>query len=334
MNVKLFNKDYTGAQEIVRVLGVIDEDLDWSKWEPLMRFGLNQVENVVGKVVTTELDKYYRGEVPATVEDPEGVDNSAEDVDNSAETVDNSLDDALFYCQQAVAMFTWLRVIPTLDAQHGTAGRGKHLGENEHGMTAVQEFKDEENIRNMAYEALDLLVKELDTVLPQWWQDAENRKLLSSLLIRSKQEFDLFYHIGSHRLFLTLIPMIREVQHCEILPRVGKDLMDKMLKGECQDLRDACCRPLALLAVKKAVERLPVELIPEGVVQVQQSGMVKDRLKADKSSRDMVAQALAREAVCMLATIEDMVATLGTEEGGEADLHLPKPTYNDGGFSF
>ena len=32
---------------------------------------------------------------------------------------------------RAVAMFTWLKVIPTLDAQHGTAGRGKHLGENE-----------------------------------------------------------------------------------------------------------------------------------------------------------------------------------------------------------
>ena len=55
--------------------------------------------------------------------------------------------------QQAVAMFTWLKVIPTLDAQHGTAGRGKHLGENETGMTALQEFKDEENIRNLAYEA-------------------------------------------------------------------------------------------------------------------------------------------------------------------------------------
>lgn len=321
MKVKLFGKDgQDPASELVTVLGLIDQDLDWSKWEPLMNFGLNQVENVVGRTVTSKLDDFYRG-----------VENSPEDVDNS---VNNSLDAALFYCQQAVAMFTWLRVIPTLDAQHGTAGRGKHLGENEHGMTAVQEFKDEENIRNMAYEALDLLVKELDTVSPQWWLSDENHKLLSSLLIKSKDEFDRFYHIGSHRLFLSLIPMIREVQHCDIMPRVGKELMEKMLKGEESELRDSCCRPLALLAVKKAVERLPIELIPEGVVQVQQSGMVKDRLKADKSARDQVAQALARESVCMLSTVEDMVALLGTAEGGTADLHIPKPTYNTGGFSF
>ena len=328
MKVKLFGKDgQDPASELVTVLGLIDQDLDWSKWEPLMNFGLNAVENVVGRTVTSKLDDFYRG----VENSPEDVDNSAEGVDNS---VNNSLDAALFYCQQAVAMFTWLRVIPTLDAQHGTAGRGKHLGENEHGMTAVQEFKDEENIRNMAYEALDLLVKELDTVSPQWWLSDENHKLLSSLLIKSKDEFDRFYHIGSHRLFLSLIPMIREVQHCDIMPRVGKELMEKMLKGEETELRDSCCRPLALLAVKKAVERLPIELIPEGVVQVQQSGMVKDRLKADKSARDQVAQALARESVCMLSTVEDMVALLGTAEGGTADLHIPKPTYNTGGFSF
>jgi hypothetical protein len=36
---------------------------------------------------------------------------------------------------------------------------------------------------------------------------------------------------------------------------------------------------LALLTMQKAVERLPVEVLPDGVVQVQQVGTVKERLR-------------------------------------------------------
>jgi hypothetical protein len=35
--------------------------------------------------------------------------------------------------QQSVALFTWLKIIPTLDAQHGNTGRQKRLGEHEKG---------------------------------------------------------------------------------------------------------------------------------------------------------------------------------------------------------
>nr|WP_044655615.1 LysR substrate-binding domain-containing protein [Bacteroides acidifaciens] len=67
---------------------------------------------MIGTEPIDAVDKYYR-EDHADVTEPDGM----------AET--------LRMMQQGVAMFTWLKVIPTLDAQHGTAGRGKHLGENE-----------------------------------------------------------------------------------------------------------------------------------------------------------------------------------------------------------
>ena len=131
---KLFNKGGDGAGEIVRVLGLIDNDLDFTKWEPILPLGIRDLQAIIGTEPIDAVDKYYR-EDHADVTEPDGM----------AET--------LRLMQQAVAMFTWLKVIPTLDAQHGTAGRGKHLGENETGMTALQEFKAEENIRNLAYEA-------------------------------------------------------------------------------------------------------------------------------------------------------------------------------------
>ena len=33
---RLFNKGGDGAGEIVRVLGLIDNDLDFTKWEPIL----------------------------------------------------------------------------------------------------------------------------------------------------------------------------------------------------------------------------------------------------------------------------------------------------------
>lgn len=119
---KLFNKNNDGAGEIVRVLGLIDDDLDFSKWEPILPLGIRDLQAIIGVEPIDAIDKYYREEQ----EQGAGMDSKTE---------------TLRLMQQAVAMFTWLKIIPTLDAQHGTAGRGKHLGENETGMTPYRSSK-------------------------------------------------------------------------------------------------------------------------------------------------------------------------------------------------
>ena len=40
---KLFNKGGDGAGEIVRVLGLIDNDLDFTKWEPILPLGIRDL---------------------------------------------------------------------------------------------------------------------------------------------------------------------------------------------------------------------------------------------------------------------------------------------------
>ncbi|MCS3230787.1 hypothetical protein NXW89_14960 [Bacteroides thetaiotaomicron] len=210
---KLFNKGGDGAGEIVRVLGLIDNDLDFTKWEPILPLGIRDLQAIIGTEPIDAVDKYYR-EDHADVTEPDGM----------AET--------LRLMQQAVAMFTWLKVIPTLDAQHGTAGRGKHLGENETGMTALQEFKDEENIRNLAYEAVDALVELMDREKFDFWMNGIKKKAINRLLIQNKETFDEYYNIGSHRLFLVLIPMIREVQDGQIIPVITRGRYNKLIEGD------------------------------------------------------------------------------------------------------
>ncbi|MCF0183406.1 MAG: hypothetical protein HUK01_03620 [Bacteroidaceae bacterium] len=311
-DIRLFNALDNGAQEIIKVLGLIDADVDWSKWSPILPLGMRKLIECVGNDVVDKIDELYRND-------------------------DGEAAEIVRLAQQSVAMFTWLRIIPTLEAQHGTAGRGKHLGENEKGLSAVQEFKDEDNIRHMAYEAMDELVYALEAMGAEWWTASEANKRRKGLLIRDKETFDLYYSLGSHRLFVTLLPIIREVQSASIEPIVGKELMKELLGGAegMEQLNEAACRPLALLTMKKAVERLPVEVLPEGIVQVQQSGMVKDKLKAEQSARQSVANNLGADAAMLTQRLQDIVALMTHEEAEVlADLYLSKPLPQSKGITF
>ena len=321
MITKLFNRDGDGDKELVNVLGLIDRDLEFSKWEPIIPLATKELVSIIGPEPVTALDAYYR-----------------EDTKTQADA-DKDWNEALRLAQQAIAMFAWIRVIPTLDAQHSTAGRGKHLGENEHGMTAVQEFKDEENIRSMAYQAVDALVAEMEEKAFSWWTSSKKHQQLQTLLIRDKDTFDEFFVIGSHRLFLTLIPMIREVQDAYLVPILGYQRMSALLDGTSDlpaNILPMVQRPLALLAMKRAVERLPIEVLPDGIVQVQQVGMVRDRMKAEQQARNSVAQNLSKDAEEFLNILTNAIQTIDAEAKriDEPDYYVPQATVQTTGISF
>lgn len=314
--MKLFNKNNDGASEIVRVLGLIDKDLDFTKWEPILPLGIRDLQAIIGAEPIDAIDNYYRNEDTGEENSPKA--------------------EALRLMQQAAAMFTWLKIIPTLDAQHGTAGRGKHLGENETGMSAIQEFKDEESIRNLAYEAVDALVELMDREKFDFWMKGIKKKAINRLLIQNKETFDEYYNIGSHRLFLVLIPMIREVQDGQIIPIITRNRYNKLIEGDTElteSLIEYIRRPLALLTIKKAVERLPVEVLPNGIVHVQQSGTVRDKLRAEKEARQSVSKSLEQDAAAYLDVLQDIIRELDTEQE-TTDYYISGVTIQSKGITF
>ena len=314
--MQLFNKDNRGREELVAAIGVISKDITFEKWAPALPLGTRNLAAIVGRDVVNELDSLYRKAEPS-----------------GEEVLSISL------AQQAVAMFTWLKILAPLDAQHGNAGRGKTLGENQHGMTALQEWEDKESIRAMAYEATDALIEVLDTIGWDWWTSSVKCRQRAGLLLPSKEVFDEYYMIGSHRLFLTLLPMIAEVQAGDIAPIVTSAPMEQLLSGEGLDtevrakLLELARRPLALLTMKKAVERLPVEVLPEGIVQVQQQATVKQKLRAEKSAREAVAASLGADAERYLQLLQDAVSALDSDEG-EVDYYLSGPTVQSKGITY
>lgn len=85
--------------------------------------------------------------------------------------------------------------------------------------------------------------------------------------------------------------------------------------------------------MQKAIERLPVEVIPEGVVQIQQSQPVNSRLRAEQSARAAVAASLGADAKKYIENIQDIVAQLDADEESP-DLSLPRPIVHSKGMSF
>lgn len=314
--MKLFNRNGNGAEELKQCIGLIGSGITFDKWEPIIPLGIQDVIAIVGREPVEKLAEFYeKGSIPD------------DDFPASCHT-------ALHYLQQAVAYFTWIKIIPTLDANHDSNGRSKRLGENEKGMTALQEWKDEQNIKHLAYEYVDMLVDVLDRGIYPWWTNSERYKLREGLIVKNKETFDMYYHTGSHRLFITLLPIMREVQSVQLAPVMGSYL-DRMLKDEKTvraKLYDSAARALVLLTMKKAVERLPIEVIPEGIVQVQQSQPVKQRLRAEKEAREAVAASLGEDGNRQLERLADLIDEM--EAKSNADGYVSGPLIHSKGLSF
>lgn len=310
----IFDKDSNGTQELVDALGLIDVRTDFSKWKPYIPLSIRRLTAIIGQEVYDKVLDFYQS---ASV-DPDG-----------------KLTRLLGMVQQSVALFTWLKIIPTLDAQHGNTGRQKRLGEHEKGLTALQEYKDEANILSQAYESVDALIAYLEQEKFDFWIQSPKRKAVSELLLNSKEAFDFYYVTGSHRLFLTLAPIIREVQQRHIIPIITYGRYEKLVAGQqvAEGFRDAVCRPLALLSMSKAVERLPVEVLPDGVVQVQLAESVREKLRAEAEARKTVAKSLEQDGMRDLAALEDLVAALDAAPD-EPDLYVPSITLQSKGITF
>lgn len=310
----IFNKQNNGGEELVKALGMIDQDTTFSKWEPYIDLSVRKLVSITGSEVYDKVLELY----------------------TSSDEISEDNKELIERMQQCIALFTWVRVIPTLDAQHGNNGRQRRLGENEKGLTALQEYKDEANILNMAYESVDALIAFMDKKAFEFWINSPKKMAINKLLIKSKDEFDSYYIIGSHRLFLTLIPIIKEIQDRHIIPvitRANYDLLISENENTVDKLKDAVCRPLALLTIRQAILRLPVEILPDGIVQVQQVGTVKERIKAEAEARRSVAEELEQSAKTDLSDLQDIIIEMNSVEE-EPDLYILKPTINTKGVTF
>ena len=123
------------------------------------------------------------------------------------------------------------------------------------------------------YRAVDALIRYLNEKQPKEWTDSDQFKQANSLIIRSGREFDYFYAIDkSERTYMLLQPFIREVQIRTVSRAYGANWDTLMnLRDVTDNAFYAACKAVALLAMSLAFRRLPLSVIPVGVVKQYQA---------------------------------------------------------------
>jgi hypothetical protein len=93
-------------------------------------------------------------------------------------------------------------------------------------------------------------------------------------------------------------------------------------------------RPLVLASLALAIKRLPVEILPDGIVQTQITGSIREKRIATKEASRAVIDSLTDDANAAFAILQDYVA--GLEGENLTERYVAPPSQKEGvkGFSF
>ena len=323
----LFNKNFEGGKELRELLGFIDANTNFDKWLTWINLSMRQITDITGTAIYKQAETYYK----------------KDSFDFRQEENEEYLLVKKF--QLANALFAYVKMIPSLDAGHGNDGRKKGIGENEKELTALEQYKDEANILNLAYEALEDLLIFLEEQSFEAWENAPVKQMLKSLVITKLSEFNEYFTLGSSRMFFTMLPMIREVQEMKVVPAITRTRMTALLEAmkaaeptdeqkELLEMLPLIRRPLVLASLALAIKRLPVEVLPDGIVQTQITGSIREKRIASKEATRAVIDSLTDDANAAFAILQDYVAGLDGENLTER--YVVPPSQKDGvkGFLF
>ena len=296
----LFSSE-TGQTELANLLGFLDIDISYEKLSSKLITATNEVIALIGN---------------------EMYDLALVEYKKAADVPDKNID-LIFNVRYPIAIQAYRKFAPHNDISHTNKGRVNRVEENE--KTPFEWMIDSDNkaLERSYYEALDNLIKYLDKNIATW-KETDAYEKTHNLFLRTADQFDDFFPIGNSRLiFLKLAPGIRKAENNDIKSRIGKvmfETMKQQLKDEAVDIneelllkiREAC----VYLAMGWAMQRLSVQLFPEGVLQ----GFVSDRMTinsrrpSEKSETAATAQYFYADAKIILADIESIITKINTPD--------------------
>lgn len=186
--------------------------------------------------------------------------------------------------QRPIALLATLRMYQKNDLSHEDDGR-KFKAATDGSEKLPWEWQlDRDDALHLEeyHKAVDALIRYLNKKKIKEWVESDLCKLSQSLIIRNGDAFDSYFPIDrSERMYLMLVPFIREAQMLTVKRAYGSEW--EQLLGESStpetDAHFAACKAVALLAMSMALRRLPLSLIPGGVVHkyMTESGMDKSK---------------------------------------------------------
>jgi len=249
----IFNKNNKGSEELRTLTGSYYNNNNFDKMVPHIDLVTEDVIKIINKEVYKRAEDAYKSDSP------------------------HDLDKKLINCVQLpIAIFATLRMYQRNDISHEDAGRKVKIDKNSESIPWEWQLDNDNRLHLDDYfKAVDRLISFLDANGNDIaeWKGSDAKKLANSLFIKNADQFNEYFPIErSGRMYMLLLPFIRETERRYIKKVLGSDY-DRFLKGtdltdkEKELIKDYVCPPIPLIAISIALKRLPLGLIPFGVVR-------------------------------------------------------------------
>ena len=293
----IFNRNNNGAEELRNLTGNYYANNEFNKIKSDIKVATYHLCKIVGDAV------YARAFQAYTNQEASGTDEGQiADVAKFVELV-----------QRPIAIMATLQMYRKNDVSHEDSGRKVVVASDGTDKIPWEWQLDRDDAIHMEeyYQAVEQLIDYLNKTQLKEWMESEPKLLADTLLIRSGREFDKYFPIqSSERMYLLLVGFIREAQIRYIRPAYGADKWDDLLKDRStpeNEVRFAACKATALLSMSIAILRMPLQLIPGGVVRnyMSENGM-RESLPASIDDVKRLASWLQQDATDWIAQMKDL----------------------------
>lgn len=245
----IFNKQNKGTEELRELTGNYYKNNDFSKVSAQIELVTEEVTAIIGQKIYEKAEKAY--------------------TENSE---DKDIQKLIRKIQHPIAIMATLRMYQRNDLSHEDDGRKFKIdGVNEKLPWQWQLDRDDELHLEDYYKALDALIRYLNENDYSEWKQERTYKLSRLLLIKNGQSFDSYFPIRkSERMYVELIPFIKEAQLLYVKKGYGFDKWEELLNDESEnetEVHYAACKALALYAMSMAMTRMQIQVIPKAVIR-------------------------------------------------------------------
>lgn len=293
----IFNKDNNGAEELRSLTGNYYANNNFENMPGLILLATSELKKIIGASVYGLAETAYM--------------SKEENPDNIG---------LVPYVQLPIAINAALNMYRQNDVSHEDSGRKVKIDANNEKIPWQWQLdKDDEIQLDKYYSAVDALIDYLDEVNLTEWKNSDYKKATKTLLINSATKFDRYYPIGgSGRMYILLLPFLRETE-LKLKRQFGTDWARYLTADESEsgsgssgiglgdpenndaEVLEYLLPAIPLLTMSVAVKRLPLGVIPKGIVR---------NYSTSSDSRDTSNAASASEIKEMSDWMEDQAEEL------------------------
>lgn len=243
----LFNKNNKGSEELYEISGIFQSSTDYRSIASEIDAATAEVASIVGKAVVEEAEAAY--ELPNPSESQAAL---------------------LLAIQRPVAYLAISMHAKLSGVSHGETGRKMKVDENEKIPFEWMLDRDDRELRERYYRALDALFRYLEDTANESWRESRTHKMTSGSIVASLADVEGVYPIEhSYYMFFKLLPVFLEIQEFKLRKIVGEDTYALILQKDASvaAVTRQAMRFIVLKSMIVAVQRWSIDSFPLSIAR-------------------------------------------------------------------